>query len=144
MKTDTMTFKQPDEKEFEQVKSLVEEFWLDNENLQPQQFRVISDNGKVIAFGRLRENVDATELCSLGVAKDFRGQAFGEKMVKALLEEAKMDVYIVTVIPAFFEKLGFTYEKKYPASMQKKVDLCTTHYHVGEPYRVMKWGKKQI
>ena len=65
-------FKQPEIKEFEQVKLLVNDFWLDDTGLQPQQFQVLSDNGKVIAFGRLREHADATELCTMGVAGEFQ------------------------------------------------------------------------
>jgi len=135
-------FKQPDEKEFEQVKQLVEDFWLDNENMKSEQFRVLTDNEKVIAFGRLKKHSDAIELCTLGVVSDLRGKGYGRAMVKNLLNKASRDIYVVTVIPNFFAKLGFIFAEIYPDSLQKKVELCTTHYHVGEPYQVMKWEKK--
>jgi N-acetylglutamate synthase-like GNAT family acetyltransferase len=134
-----MVFKQPDEKEFEQVKKLVEDFWLDNTDLQPAQFRVLSDAGSVIAFGRLREHVDATELCTIGVAKDFQKKGFGREMVNDLLAQAKREVYLVTVIPDFFAKLGFNKVEQYPASIKSKIDMCVKDYHVDEPYFVMKW-----
>ncbi len=134
-------FKQPNAGEFEEVKKWVEDFWLDDESMDSARFRVLVDSNKVIAFGRLRENIDATELCTLGVVKEFRGKGLGRLMVECLLKEAKQDIYVVTVIPAFFSKLGFEFVENYPASMQKKVNLCTTDYHVGEIYRVMKWKK---
>jgi len=139
-----MVFKQPDTKEFEQVKQLVEELWLDNETMQPEQFRVLSDDGKVIAFGRLREYEDSTELCSIGVAKEFQKRGFGDKMVKHLIGIADRDVYAVTVEPDFFAKMGFHKVNSYPDSLKHKVELCTKEYHVDRPYFAMKWEKKQI
>jgi|SRR6185312_10392306 len=139
-----MVFKQPDTKEFEQIKQLVEELWLDNENMQPGQFRVLSDNGKVIAFGRLRKHSDATEICSVGVATDFQKRGFGKKIVEHLLQQANGEIYLVTVVPDFFAKIGFKKVDKYPDSLKHKVEICSTEYHVQDPYFVMKWEKKKI
>jgi amino-acid N-acetyltransferase len=139
-----MVFKQPDTKEFEQVMQLVEELWLDNETMQPEQFQILSDNGKVIAFGRLREYADATELCSVGVIKEFQNRKLGTEMVNHLLSQAKRDVYLVTIVPGFFAKLGFKPVEKLPAPIQYKFQRCETEFHVGKPYFAMKWEKKQI
>jgi len=139
-----MVFKQPGANEFEQVKQFVQDFWLDDTDLQPQQFRVLADNGNVIAFGRLREHADATELCTIGVAKDFQNKGFGKEMVSHLISLARRDVYLVTVIPGFFAKLGFTKVEQYPLSIKGKIDMCIRDYHVDEPYFVMKWEKKGI
>jgi len=137
-----MVFKEPNEQEFEQVKELVKEFWLDDSAMQPQQFSVLYDNENVIAFGRLREHVDATELCTMGVAKDFQKKGYGEKMVQHLQSIANRDVYLVTVIPDFFAKIDFNTVEIYPESLKKKVDRCSSDFHVGETYHVMKWEKK--
>ncbi len=136
------TVKQPNEEEFEQVKKLAKELWLDMEDLKREQFYVLSDNGNVIAFGRLREHHDSTELCTLGVSTKEQAKGYGIQMVNHLLKQAKRDVHLVTVIPGFFTKQGFNFVEKYPASLQKKVDMCSTHHNVGEIYRVMKWEKK--
>lgn len=138
----TAIFKLPDEKEFERIEQLVKDFWLDNADMLPEQFRVLSNNGKVVAFGRLREHEDATELCTMGVSKDFQKKGFGEKMVKHLQSIAVRDIYLVTVIPDFFAKIGFKMVETYPASIRKKVDRCSSDFHVGETYNVMKWEKK--
>jgi amino-acid N-acetyltransferase len=142
MKEAEIIIKQPDAKEFEQIKQQVKDLWLDDDGLNPTQFSVISDDGKVIAFGRLREHEDSTELCTLGVAKGFQQKGYGTKIVRHLLTQAKRDVYLVTVLPGFFAKLGFDFVDKFPDSLQKKVEMCGNHYHVGETYRVMKWEKK--
>ena len=140
----TVVFKQPDEQEFEQVKQMVEEFWLVNENMQPEQFRIISDNGKVIAFARFKEKDDATELGTLGVAKALRRKGWGSKIVLHLLGLAKRDVYVVTTLFEFNAKLGFNLVHTYPESIRKNLETCRCDYYVPEPYFVMKWEKKQI
>lgn len=137
-----ITAKKPDSREFEEVKKMVQEFWLDNDAMQPEQFRILTDGNQLVAFGRLRENEDATELCTMGVARQFQKKGFGEKMVNTLLGEAKRDVYLVTVIPDFFKKLGFEFAEEYPGSIRKKAEICSNQYHTGEKYWVIKWEKK--
>lgn len=139
-----MIFKQPDEQEFGQVIQLAEDFWLDNENMLPEQFWVLSDNGKVIAFGRLRERPDATELGTLGVVENLRRKGWGSKIVLHLLKQAKSDVYVVTTLFEFNAKLGFVLVDEYPDSIKRKFEICVRDYPVEEPYFVMKWEKKKI
>lgn len=136
-----VTVRQPDDREFEEVKKLVEDFWLDNNNMLKEQFRILLYKDKLAAFGRIRQNKDATELCTLGVVKELRGKGLGLAMVKALLAGTKGEVYVVCVIPGFFGKAGFKEVSQYPESIKAKVNLCTTHFHVGEEYKVMRWGK---
>jgi N-acetylglutamate synthase-like GNAT family acetyltransferase len=142
MTENTIVFKQPDGEEFEQVKQMVDEFWLVNENMQPEQFRVISDKGKVIAFARFKEKDDATELGTLGVATELRRKGWGSKIVLHLLGLAKRDVYVVTTLFEFNAKLGFKLVDTYPESIRKNLETCRREYYVPEPYFVMKWEKK--
>jgi len=134
---DDIIIRQPGDKEFEEVKKYIEDFWLDNETMLKEQFRIILFKNKLVGFGRIRKNKDATELCSLGIIKEMRLKGLGKAMVKGLLSEVKKDVFVVCVIPDFFRKAGFIEVTEYPISIQKKVNLCTTHYHVGEPYKVL-------
>jgi len=134
-------FQQPSLAQFEEVKKYVEKFWLDNDNMQPEQFRILLDDSKLVAFGRLRKNNDATELCSLGVLEEYRHHGMGSALVKHLLSIASSDVYVVCVIPGFFKKQGFNTVTEFPSSIQKKRDLCVNHYHVGIPYEVMRFSR---
>ncbi len=134
-----IVIRQPTYSEFDLVKDYVDDFWLDDSNMQIQQFRVLFYKGEITAFGRLRMEGNDTELCTLGVVEKMRGKGFGKAMVKALIEEAKTDVYAVCVIPDFFLKLGFVKVTEYPPLIKRKVDVCTTYYHVGVPYEVMKY-----
>jgi len=136
---ETIVVREPSDKEFEEVKKWVEKFWLDNDNMQKEQFRVLIYNNSLAAFGRLRINDDATEICTIGVLTKFQKKGIGMAMVRSLLSSVEKEAYLVTVIPKFFLKLGFEAVKQYPKSIQKKRDLCVTQYHVDTPYEVMKW-----
>ena len=131
--------RQPDDTEFAEVKEYVQEFWLDNSNMSKEQFLILLYKGRFAVFGRIKEHAGCSELCTLGVVNEFRGKHLGEALVKALVKKAKSHVYLVTVIPDFFSLLGFAFTEKYPASMKRKVEVCTKEYHVGETYKVMKW-----
>lgn len=135
--------REPDSKEFEEVKKYVKQFWLDDEQMLKEQFKILLQDDKPVAFGRLREKEDATELCTLGVLEEYRGRRLGSAMVKSLVSLAKKDVHVVSVIPGFFRKQGFIPVQEYPASIKKKVELCTEHYHVGVPYQVMKYKNQK-
>lgn len=142
MMTTELIIKKPDEKEYEQVLQLVEEFWLDNINMSREQFTVISDNGKVVAFARIKEFPDAVELGTLGVVKDLRGKGIGSKLVQHLLNESKGLVYVVTTLFKFNADLGFVLVDEYPHSIKHKIETCAKDFHVAEPYFVMKWERK--
>lgn len=134
----TTLIRQPNAAEFEQVKKYAEKFRLDNENMERNQFKVLLRDNKLAAFGRLKVHKDAIELCTLGVVEEYRGKKLGEVLVSDFVAAAEQDIYLVTVIPFFFSKMGFKETKQYPASLQEKCDNCCSHYHVDETYVVMK------
>ncbi len=129
-------------KEFESdIKFYVKRFKLDDKNMAAHQFKVLLYENKFAAFGRLRDNGDAIELCSLGVVEEYRGKKLGNAIVKELLSEIKQDIYLVTVIPAFFTKLGFRETQEYPISLQDKRDNFCEHHHPGNCISVLKYSK---
>ncbi|HWY99156.1 MAG TPA: GNAT family N-acetyltransferase [Bacteroidia bacterium] len=134
----TILFRQPNDAEFEEVKRHSEEYQLDNENMSKDQFKIILHEGKLAAFGRLKKHNDAMELSTVGVVKEFRGKKLGEAIVRSFADEARQDLYLVTVIPDFFSKMGFKAVKEYPISLQNKCDNCCQKHHPGEVYVVMK------
>jgi N-acetylglutamate synthase-like GNAT family acetyltransferase len=137
----TTIIRQPTESEFERVKKYARQFNLDDENMGIKEFKVLLHDNKLAAFGRLKVHKDATELCTLGVVEEFRGKKLGETFVRDFIANAKQDIYVVTVIPAFFSKMGFKEVKEYPASIKEKTEMCGTKHHVDETYVAMKWTK---
>lgn len=129
--------RQPDYAEYEVVKKYIDLFRLDKSYMRRGQFRILLFNGVVAAFARLKEHSGCKEICSLGVVKKLRGRHLGMTLLNGILAGMKCDVYLVTVEPRYFKKIGFRIAGKYPAIMRKKCEKCRIIFPVGKAYRVM-------
>ena len=136
----TILIRQPNEVEFQGVKSYVKKFSLDDREMNRQEFKVLLYDNKLAAFGRLKNHTDGIELCTIGVVEEYRGKQLGNAIVRELLSDIKQDVYLVTVIPAFFTKLGFKEAKEYPIFLQNKRDNFCEHHHPGDCISVLKYS----
>jgi N-acetylglutamate synthase-like GNAT family acetyltransferase len=123
---------------FEKVKHLVKELELDDRQLESQQFLTLSKNDQVFAFGRLRTYNGFSELCTLGVVDVARHFGLGTKLVNALINSCEHTIYLVCIIPDYFEKLGFQICTDYPAELADKLNYCVSALPVPEPYVVMR------
>lgn len=131
------------ENEMDLIRSYVNEFRLDDEDLKTTQFLVArSAKSELLGFGRLRKHPDSLELCTLGVLPDYRGRGIGKKLVSQLIACAGEDLYVVCIIPDFFKKFGFEMVKEIPDSIKRKFTICTIVLAVEEPYFSMKLSKK--
>ncbi len=136
-----MKIREPDKNDFLKIRTLIELFELDNRQLLKEQFLATSSQIGLIGFGRIRDYTNCSELCSLGVIEPQRYKGIGKQLVKALIQKAKNPLYLVCVIPDFFEPLGFTIVKKYPDELKDKLEYCTSTLVVEEKYVVMKHEK---
>lgn len=130
--------KQCDPEEFELVKKLIHEFELDDRQLKQEEFLTLLKDKQLIGFGRVREYDGYSEMCSTGVIPEARNKGYGSKLLKALEEKATQPVYVVSVIPSFFEKLGFEICNNYPPAIKEKLNYCIHGLPVEEKYVVMK------
>ena len=119
----------------------VKDFVLDAEDLQKEQFLIARHKNTLIGFGRLRKHKDCTELCTLGVLPEHRGKGVGKKITNKLIKKAHSEIYVVCIIPNFFQKFGFEIVKNYPSSIARKHHLCTTKFIVDEAYCVMRFSR---
>ncbi len=101
---------------------MIGEFDLDYEQLSPEQFLVIEEEGQVVAFGRLKPYPDAVELGSVGVRPDRRKTGYGKMMVEALIERAPNEIWITTNLRDYFRKFGFAESEQMPASIKNKLE----------------------
>jgi N-acetylglutamate synthase-like GNAT family acetyltransferase len=136
-----LVLRNPTDKEFEQVCSFVEVFELDNRDLQKEQFTIAIYNDELFGFGRLREYTDCFELCSLGVVIPHRMQGIGKAIVTKLIQHSSKNIYLVCIIPEFFVPFGFQQVKEYPATIQNKMNYCTSELVVPETYVAMRLAK---
>ncbi|MFO0357426.1 MAG: GNAT family N-acetyltransferase [Sphingobacteriaceae bacterium] len=123
---------------FESVKSLIAEFELDNRALEADQFLIATLNNKLIGFGRIREYENCAEMCSMGVVDEYRNKGVAKALTKALIQKTSKPLYLVCIIPQFFENFNFTITASYPPELKNKLDYCTGELVVEETYVVMK------
>lgn len=124
------------------IKKLIQQFELDDRDLDRQQFLVAKGNEELLGFGRIRFRENCTELCSLGVTEPKRLQGIGKDLVKALIQKAEAPLFLVCIIPNFFEPFGFVVVDEFPKAIQEKLKYCTSELVVPEKYVVMKYKKE--
>jgi amino-acid N-acetyltransferase len=76
------------------------------------EFTVAEEDGKLLGCGALKfYNQELAEIRSLCVDEQLKSKGVGRKLTEALLDEAERyglkTVFALTVVPAFFDKLGF-------------------------------------
>ena len=79
-----------------------------------RSYILAKDGEKIVGYGALHiHSPRLAEIRSLIVSTDYRGKNIGKRVVLFALEEAKNlgvkeDVLVLTYLPTFFTKLGFT------------------------------------
>jgi N-acetylglutamate synthase-like GNAT family acetyltransferase len=130
-----MRLRRAEPRDFDDIVDLARRLELDHAGMDEDIFWVAEESGEVIGIVALREHPDCEELCSLGVDPAFRERGVGRALVEALMAEAPGDVHLATVIPEYFQVLGFVPAPDVPASFIEKrktpwcegcrPDLCT-------------------
>jgi len=95
------------------------------------EFTVAEEDGKLLGCGALRfYNQELAEIRSLCVDEELKSNGVGRKLTEALLDEAERyglkTVFALTVVPPFFEKLGFQQvpREKFPAKVYEDCLGC--------------------
>ena len=88
------------------------------------EFTVAEEDGELLGCGALRfYNQELAEIRSLCVDVALKSKGVGRMLTEALMDEAERcgvkTVFALTVVPAFFEKLGFQTapREKFPAKV---------------------------
>jgi len=114
--------------DFQKIFSLAEKFDLDSVDMDTDNFIVAEENGEIVGIGQLKKFGNDFELCCLGVEANSQKKGIGKELVKALVSISKEagngNVYLATIIPSYFEKLGFQVVKVFPEFMRKKEEWC--------------------
>ena len=82
-----------------------------------RDFHVCIEGGRVVGVAAIHIGWEGlAELRSVAVAPEFAGKGIGRKLVKACLREAGelgiTEVFVLTYVKGFFEKLGFKLAEK--------------------------------
>jgi N-acetylglutamate synthase-like GNAT family acetyltransferase len=106
------------------IVSLARECGLDYAGMEADEFWVAEEAGRVLGIVALKTHAECRELCALGVDAAWRGRGIGARLVRHLLGGVDGDVYLATVIPEFFERLGFERSVDVPRSLVKDAAWC--------------------
>ncbi len=129
---------EPSTQQFKEIIRLIAQFELDDRELLATEFLAAASSGELIGFGRIREYDSCSELCSLGVLEPQRHKGIGSLLVQKLIQKATQPLYLVCIIPEFFEPFDFKITAQYPPELQQKLDYCREALSVPEEYVVMK------
>ncbi len=128
--------------QFEEIKKYISLFELDSRQLSAEQFLVAVKNNRLIGFGRIREYENCSELCSLGVIEPERNKGVGKALTQELIKKARKKLFLVCIIPEYFEKLGFEITYNYPNPIADKLNYCRNSLPVEENYVAMELIKE--
>ena len=104
------------------IRGTVARLRLDGEDLRPEQFVVVEEGGRTVAFGRIKSYRRTFELGCVAVVEDRRNQGLGELVVRELIRRfPQRRVYITTDIPEYFQRLGFVRTKALPRELSEKI-----------------------
>lgn len=127
------------EKDFPLVVKFIEQMQLDSNDLRCNQFLTVKRENQLIGFGRLRNYAGCDELCSLGIIEPFRNKGAGTFLASELMKKCTKPLFVVTIIPEFFKRIGFQEVTEIPPEISLKIKYCTGSLPVAETYIAMRF-----
>jgi N-acetylglutamate synthase-like GNAT family acetyltransferase len=104
------------------IQDMVTRLRLDNERLRAEQFIVVEEGERTVAFGRIKPYRRTFELGCVAVVEDRRNQGLGELVVRELIRRfPQRRVYVTTDIPDYFQRLGFVCARALPRELSEKI-----------------------
>jgi len=90
------------------IKKIVEDLDLSYKGFEVSDFFVGKLDGKIVAIARVQAFDDILFLTCVGVIEKYQGRGIAKAFLEKLTAIHKdKDIYLNTVIPEFFQKLGF-------------------------------------
>ena len=110
------------------IRETAERLILDANDLKAGQFITVREDGRIVAFGRIRPYKETFELATLAVVEEHRGNGLGEAVARELIRRFPQDeVYVVTDLIGYWERLGFVCTEILPPELEeKRQTACST------------------
>jgi N-acetylglutamate synthase-like GNAT family acetyltransferase len=114
------------EADLPQVIELAGSLGLDYPGMAKDRFWVAEADGRIVGMVALKKHPDCLELCALGVEPAHRGKGVAKALVEALMAESPGKVHLATIVPSFFEALGFVSVRDAPRTFidRRKTEWC--------------------
>lgn len=100
-------FRKMTDGDLDEIMTILTEQDLIYPSLLFDNFWVAADEGKILSVSRLEEFDKFSFLSCVGIKAGHEGRGLTTKLIKELLGRQTRDVYLYTIIPGFFERLGF-------------------------------------
>lgn len=106
--------------DFPRILSLAQDCGVDYAGMESDEFWLAEEDGEIAGIVGLQRRPDGLELVSLAVDPAHRSRGLARELTEALLAAAGGDVYLSTVIPDVFARLGFEPAGLVPPSLAAK------------------------
>ncbi len=105
---------------------LMKETGLFVPRLRMEDFYVAYRGENLVGLARLKtyKQHRMHEISNVGVKDGWRKCGIGSMIVSSVIDKARYDIYLNTLTPAFYEKLGFKKAEKVPTPMKKNGSWC--------------------
>jgi N-acetylglutamate synthase-like GNAT family acetyltransferase len=110
--------------DFRRIVRLARKTGLDYAGMEADAFWIAGEGSRILGLCALKKHPDCNELCALGVDARWRGRGWGERLARAVIRNAEGELFLATVIPSFFVRLGFKRAEAIPPSMVKNKEWC--------------------
>lgn len=87
-------------------------------------FWVLLDKKNIVSIASLEDFKDFAFISSVGTIPSMQNKGFSKILLSKIMETIKKDIYLYTIIPDFFKKLGFAVIEKDRELPSKKTFLC--------------------
>ncbi len=95
-----------------------------NEGVTLGKIMLALEGQEIVGLANERSINGLTELTHVVVLPEYRKKHIASTLVKKILEQTKTDVYLNTIIPEFFIKLGFNPTKDFSTQYAKPEGWC--------------------
>jgi N-acetylglutamate synthase-like GNAT family acetyltransferase len=102
------------------IATLLTELELDYPSRDLAKFFVGEKTGQILAIAELKEFRSFWLLSCVGVKERCQGSGLGRALLTPLLKSLQKDVYLYTLAPGFFRKLGFVETTSPPADVPSR------------------------
>jgi threonine dehydratase len=118
-------FVPPTEADMPFIRELIALEHLDDERLHAPQFITLREDGKIVAFGRIKPYEHTYELGAVCVVPEARSRGLGEAVIRELIHRFPQDEVFLTTnrsagLPAYYERLGFLRTDDLPQELEDK------------------------
>ena len=103
----SMIFRRSTDTDLSGIEAILRDLDLWCPTVRMKDFWVAEGGGRIVAVARLEEAGSRYFLSALGVIPSFRKQGIASELVERMARETGGEIYLYTIIPGLFERLGF-------------------------------------